>query len=197
MQIRRRQFIKLAALGGLGMAILALSARGYYPKLRERVLQRLSESQQFPRDWTARGPLTPADLEALLAMGKAIIALDGIQWAHYAAYFQWRAMELRGYKQLYEHLVSWVDQGAIRTYGHSFLACDGKQQRQIAEGMLRDRGNRLGRLWMLLFARQCFFFDQYFVRELLTLFARTDLWRKLGYDSWPGVLPQPQSDLVS
>lgn len=187
MPITRRRFIKLATLGGLTTAILALSAGGYYTKLRTRFLQRLNEAQQFPQNWSTRGPLNPADLEILLAVSKAILAVDGIRWARYAAYFQWRAKELPGYKQLYEQLVSWLDQGASRTYGQSFLSCNGKQQREIVEGTLRYRGNLAGRLWMLLFARQRFFFDQYFVRELFTLFAHTDLWLMLGYDSWPGL----------
>ncbi|MGH8613133.1 MAG: hypothetical protein ACREYF_14230 [Gammaproteobacteria bacterium] len=193
MQVGRRRFIMLVVLGGLGTAILALGAQGYYPKLQVRFRQRIRESGQFPQAWTARGPLNRADLETLLAASKAIIALDGIQWAHYAAYFQWRARELRGYKQLYEQLGSWLDQSASRSYGHSFLACDGRQQRLVVESVLRYRGNWIGRLWMPLFERQYFLFDYYFVRELFTLLARTDLWRKLGYDSWPGMLPQSLS----
>ncbi|MGH8657973.1 MAG: hypothetical protein ACREV4_05720 [Gammaproteobacteria bacterium] len=195
MQVKRRQFIRLAVLGGLGTAILALSAGGSYPKLRMLFQQRLRETGLFPKAWTELGPLGRTDLETLLAASKAIVALDGIEWAHYAAYFQWRARELRGYKQLYEQLAHWLDQSASRSCGHSFLACDGKQQRRVVEGVMRYRGNWIGHLWMPLFERQYFLFDRYFVQELFTLFARTDLWRKLGYDSWPGVLPQ--SDPVS
>ncbi len=61
-------------------------------------------------------------------------------------------------------------------------------QRGVLARCLRvgNPAGHLGKARAGLFERQWLVYDRYIVREIFDLFARTDAWVKLGYETWPG-----------
>jgi hypothetical protein len=49
-----------------------------------------------------------------------------------------------------------------------------------------NAASHLGKAQAGLFQRQWLIYDRYIIREIFDLFARTDAWVKLGYETWPG-----------
>ncbi len=89
---RRRFLVVLtAALAALGTAAGEI----------RRILRELAVPEQAGGLPDAPpGPLDPAVLATLVASSRAVIG-EPVETSHYAAYFQWRASHLRGYRAVY------------------------------------------------------------------------------------------------
>src|SRR5262249_27469571 len=138
-------------------------------------------------DDAATGELSATQLRTLLAATAAVVGAP-IRQEHYAAFFRWRAAHLRGHLGLYARFCAAVDRAAQGAAGVALPGCRVGVQRRILERAFRARadaavhGPWLRRLldydWQL--------YERYILREVLALFAATDAWVLLGYDTWPG-----------
>jgi hypothetical protein len=173
---RRRFLVVLtAALAALGTAAGEI----------RRILRELAVPEQAGGLPDAPpGPLDPAVLATLVASSRAVIG-EPVETSHYAAYFQWRASHLRGYRAVYTEFHRAVDRDARRLAGRPFPACPPGVQRDVLSRLQARARSRWGRLLLggLPWAR----YERYILQEALALFARTDAWVLLGYDGWPGV----------
>jgi hypothetical protein len=133
------------------------------------------------------GELSVIQLRTLLAAAAAVAGAP-IRQEHYAAFFRWRAAHLRGHARLYARFCAAVDRAAHGAAGVAFAGCGVEVQRRILERAFRARadaavtGVSLRRLldydWRL--------YERHILREVLALFAATDAWVLLGYETWPG-----------
>jgi hypothetical protein len=126
-------------------------------------------------------------LQVLQTTTAALIDLP-VEMTHYRDFFQWRSRNVPGYKALYEQFAMTVNEAARQSAGTRFVDCNRVAQLRVLERSLRA-GNAAGRLACVragLFDRPWLQYDRYIVREVFDLFARTDAWIKLGYETWPG-----------
>ncbi len=180
MSVSRRRFLKifLVATGSAAVAYAGFlrPLRGGWRWLAFPVLE-----------LTPTGPLNEKALSALLATTEALIDYP-IEKDHYADFLRWRSENLRGHKALYERFAATVNRLANRSSGCEFTECEKAVRRKILETAFRVRAatSRLDRLRIGLLERDWWLFDLHIVRPITSLFARTDAWRLVGYDSWPG-----------
>jgi len=107
---------------------------------------------------------------------------------HYQDFFRWRSENVAGYHGLYERFAKAMDSAAVQAGHPRFVDCNETVQRGLLDRCLRT-GNAAGdlaRIRVGLFERQALVFDRHLIREIFDLFARTDAWIKLGYETWPG-----------
>lgn len=184
----RRKFLKLfiTAVGG------GLAGYGAFRYL----------SGQFPdRIWilnswltepslaeTPPGAVDEHALQILMIAAQTLLGVS-IEEAHYETYFRWRSENLPGYKSLYEKFATGLDRAAQDLAGCDFIACEADSRYTLLEKAfeVRDRAGRLEEIRLGLFDREWLRFDRYIVREIFSLFARTDALILLGYDAWPGL----------
>jgi hypothetical protein len=147
--------------------------------------QLLYQKLAFPTlEDTPTGSLEDRVLQTLMSTTKALAGLP-VELAHYEDYFRWHAETVPGYKTLYERFAATVERSA----GCNFSDCDIETQRKILASAFETRTSpgRLDRLRRGVLDRDWLLYDEYVVREILALFARTDAWILLGYDAWPGM----------
>lgn len=133
------------------------------------------------------GELSATQVRTLLAAAAAVAGAS-IREEHYAAFFRWRAAHLRGHLRLYARFCVAVDRAARGAEGTVFADCSAEVRNRILERAFRARADAavpepsLRRLrdfdWRL--------YERHILREILALFAATDAWLVLGYDTWPG-----------
>lgn len=176
--VSRRKFLEIAGAGTIG------AATGYPVFHFSRpALRRWLREPKLPLGAT-RGPLGEATLQVLQATTAALIEIP-VDLGHYRDFFRWRSQNVPGYKGLYEQFAARVNAAA----GASFADCDRVAQCAVLARCLRagNAAGRAGKVWAGLFDRQWLLYDRYIVREIFDLFARTDAWVQLGYETWPGV----------
>jgi hypothetical protein len=108
-----------------------------------------------------------------------------VELSHYTRYFQWRAENLPGYRDIYERFAQTLDAAAKRASHTGFVECPAAVQLRVLQDTTTNRGP-IGALIRGMFDRTPLLFHKYIVREILTLFVRTDAWVLLGYEAWPG-----------
>jgi len=175
--MQRRDFLKIAAVA-TGSAVICVT----WP-LRSLVWRLiLPVLQEAPP-----GQLGQQTLQSLLAATEALIDYP-VELNHYADFFRWRAEHLPGHKALYDRFATVVDGAARRLDGCAFVACNkGTRQRILTMAFkVRHVQGRVSRLRVAILERDWLLFDQYVVRPTMSLFARTDVWRLVGYPAWPG-----------
>jgi hypothetical protein len=167
----------MAGIGTIGAATGYPAFRFSRPALRRWLLE-----PGLPLG-AATGPLDDATLQVLQATMAALIDTSA-DMGHYRDFFQWRSQHVPGYKGLYEHFAANVNAAA----GTPFAGCNVVAQRRVLARCLRagNPAGHLGNVRAGLFERQWLVYDRYIVREIFDLFARTDAWVKLGYETWPG-----------
>ncbi len=182
MPLYRRDFLKILLVTAGGAT--AVSIVGFGGPLRSSY-----DWLAFPGlDNTPTGPLNEQTLKALLATTE-VLADNPVEKTHYERFFQWRSENLRGYKNLYERFLRTVNDSARRSHGCDFAECEVATRRRILERsfQVRNASSRLEKVRIGVLERDWVQFDEYIVREVLSLFARTDAWIALGYDAWPGM----------
>jgi hypothetical protein len=177
MTVSRRKFLQIAGLGTIGAATGYPAFQFSRPALRRWLVE-----PDLPLG-AAQGPLDEATLQVLQATTAALIEVP-VETGHYRDFFQWRSQNVPGYKGLYEQFAASVNAAVGTPFADSTVFA----QRDVLARCLRA-GNAAGHLDEVragLFDRQWLVYDHYIVREILDLFARTDAWVKLGYETWPG-----------
>jgi hypothetical protein len=180
--IPRRRFLGLIGITGvaavLGAWFFRLPAQGIgqLTALRGRLRPRLHP--------TPPGPLSRGALEVLEAATGTLVDMS-VDLARYSVFFTWRAANLPGYRDLYERFAAVLNDGARSATGRRFVECDvGTRRRLLQNVQLDSRGVHAA--VRVVTDRQWLRFEQYIVRQVLELFARTDAWVLLGYEAWPG-----------
>jgi hypothetical protein len=177
MTVSRRKFLQIAGIGTIGAATGYPALQFSRPALRRWLVE-----PDLPFG-AAAGPLNDATLKVLQATTAALLEAPA-ETGHYRDFFQWRSQNVPGYKGLYEQFAARVNDAA----GTSFADCTAVAQRGVLARCLRagNVASHLGKVRVGLFERQWLVYDRYIVREIFDLFARTDAWVKLGYETWPG-----------
>jgi hypothetical protein len=124
----------------------------------------------------------------------ATVALvgDRIDERRYEDFFRWKAANAGGYCSVYRSFISALDNGA-RVHGAPGFAAAPPSVREKLIGRAADvrhminTGDRIAGLRLALFDREWLLFERYVIREILTLFARTDAWLISGYGVYPGL----------
>ena len=187
MFVSRRGFLRffIVGAGGATVAYFAVHSsqagllaplRALYRRLPVPVLED-----------TPTGPLGVRASEVLLAVTEALVGVP-VELSHYKDFFRWRAENRRGYKALYERFATTLDRLAQRSGGCDFTDCTQHQQRQILDKAFQIRGatREWDKIHDWVLDRDWVLFDTHIVREIFSLFAKTDAWVLLGYESWPG-----------
>jgi hypothetical protein len=118
-----------------------------------------------------RGPAVDGAAPRLLTHAtEAIVALP-IDSQLYEQYFRWRLEHLRPARLLYARFLKALASES-KAAGVDFLAAEPDARRTVL-ARVSQRGDMSG-AWPKLRG------------EMLALFARTDAWLQLGYESWPG-----------
>lgn len=179
----RRSFLKIAAVAAGSAAVaggvLYRYARGAAADFYRRLVE---------LDKTAPvGALGDRELAALMAATRVLL-VGGIDERRYEDFFRWKAANAEGYKNLYEQFRATVDGAA----GGDFAAAAIDRQKEVMAKAARVRqvinaDDKVGGMRFALFDRDWLLFERYVVREILTLFARTDAWVLSGYGPHPGV----------
>jgi hypothetical protein len=177
MTVSRRRFLTIAGVGTIGAATGYPALRFSRPALRHWLVE-----PDLPLG-AATGPLDEATLQVLRATTTALIDTSA-DLGHYRDFFQWRSQNVPGYKSLYVQFAASVNEAA----GAPFADRNPAAQRGVLARCLRagNPAGHLGKAWAGLFEHQWLVYDRYVVREIFDLFARTDAWVKLGYETWPG-----------
>jgi hypothetical protein len=133
---------------------------------------------------TPTGPLSQQALQVLQATTLVLVDTP-VEMSHYSTFFQWQSENLPGYRDLYEEFALTLNQAGRRAAQRPFAECDIAVKQNILTKVDLDRG-RWAALAKGVFDRNWLRFEMYIVRQILTLFVRTDGWVLLGYESWPG-----------
>jgi len=179
--VSRRRFLQIAGVGTIGAATGYPALQLSRPALRHWLIQ-----PDLPVSG-ATGPLDETTARVLQATAAALLDAPA-EMGHYREFFQWRSQNVRGYKALYGQFAVSMNETAARAAGAPFADCKVVAQRGVLARCLRvgSCAGHLGKARAGLFDRQWLIYDRYIVREIFDLFARTDAWVKLGYETWPG-----------
>lgn len=187
MSVSRRKFLKLLAAavaggtGGYG-TIQYLGSR--FPD-RVWALNNWLTSPALEDDPT--GPVDNRVVQTLLAAVQALVDAPP-DTSHYQDFFRWRSQNLPGYKRLYEQFTTTANEAARNSAGCDFADCQPAKRYEILKKAFQVRAatGRLERIRAGIFDRDWVLFDRYIVREIFSLFARTNALVLLGYEAWPG-----------
>ena len=177
MPISRRGLLKTLVVAAVSTTL------GYVVIQRSRpTLERYLRNPDLPEP-AFTGILNAQTLQVLRATTEALIEVR-IEMSHYENFFRWRSENLPGYKSLYEQFARTVNAAV----GCNFAECDIAIRRGILEKAFQGRNltSKLDQVRIGVLARDWLRFDKYIVREIFTLFAKTDAWIMVGYESWPG-----------
>lgn len=173
--LTRRRFLTVAAAAALATAAGAAWTR------RREVRRWLVFA---PPDRSPTGPLPVRTEVVLRAMVVALLG-EPLDPAHYLDDLRWRAAHLRGHRALLVRFAADLDAAARRDGAAGFEALPRERQRRALDALRPVRGWR--RAWRGLAARPTARASEHVVRAVLTRFAGTDAWVRLGYPAWPGV----------
>ena len=182
----RRHFLKLAAYGTGGIVLAGALAYRFGSNAAAGAYRRLVELPKTPVV-----EIEAPTLAALIAATETLLP-DGIAEDRYRDFFRYKSQNVPGYGRLYARFGDAVDARA-RGEGAKDLASATKEVRERAIGKAHDvretlnQGDRIGGLRLAVFDREWLLFERYVVREILTLFSRTDAWIMSGYGEPPGV----------
>ncbi|OHB63079.1 MAG: hypothetical protein A2Y76_05020 [Planctomycetes bacterium RBG_13_60_9] len=179
MAISRRRFLQIGGVGTVG-AVTGFSALLF---ARPTLKHYLAEPD-LPG--SATGPLDEATMRVLEATTTALIDMP-VEIKHYQDFFRWRSQNVPGYKGLYERFAAAANEASAQS-GTPFADGNTAAQRTVLTRCFRagNAGGELRKARAGLFDREWLLYDRYILREILDLFARTDGWVKIGYETWPG-----------
>lgn len=170
----RRRFFKVVGIAAGGVSIAGAVA---YRHAKDRAGAYYRRWVELPKEGEV-GALDDTTLSALMS-ATTILLVEGIERDRYEDFFKWHAENAPGYKRIYERFAAAIgDDDASRARALQKIA-------GVRETINRD--NKVGGLRLALFDRDWLLFERYVVREILTLFGRTDAWLLSGYGSPPGV----------
>ena len=182
--ISRRRFLGLVGVVAIASIVAAWLPTQWARQLvaRARDWYRARTDPELPR--TAPGPLSPRTLEVVQTTTARLVDTP-VELSHYTRYFEFRAENLPGYREVYERFAQTLDAAAKRASHVGFVECPPAVQLRVLENTVPTPGP-VGALIGGMFDRTPQLFHKYVVREILALFVRTDAWVLLGYEAWPG-----------
>lgn len=189
-RLSRRQFLAagVAVTGAvLGVSLAMQGRKTWWLAPARWGYHRLTQIPMLPTATPA--PLDMPVQETLAAATKALLEVP-VEIKHYIEYFDWHAENLPGYRRLYVKFHKAVEKASYERCGQAFSRCDAASQRALLEREFLDRlpQSHTDRLWEATANRSwTLLVDRYLFREILELFARTDVWQLLGYQGWPGI----------
>ena len=187
MLISRRSFLKIFVVAASSVAVAYMVVQSL-PAWLLTPIRVLHRRLMFPvLEDAPTGVLNPLTLRVLLAMTETLTGTR-VELSHYEDFFRWHAENRRGYKALYERFAVTLDQSARQAAGCNFVGCNENIRRKILEkaSQVGSTTGIYGKVRRRVLARDWVLFDQYIIRSILLVFARTDAWVLLGYESWPG-----------
>ncbi|MCK6546248.1 hypothetical protein L6R52_10395 [Myxococcota bacterium] len=195
MRHTRRRALQIGALATGGALVGGALATGW---LHAAAADRYRRLVELPK--TPPAPLDAHTVEALRQVTAALL-VEGIDESRYEDFFRWKAENAAGYAALYTRLARALDAEARLAGAQSFAAATRAQRHEAlakARGVraMINTNDRTAGAWYMLFERDWLLFERYVVRELLTLFAKTDAWVLSGYGQPPGVPRTIDSYLV-
>jgi hypothetical protein len=126
------------------------------------------------------GALDDDTARTLRAAAEALVGEAGRD-ERYAAPFRWRAAHLPGYLELYRRFSRFVDTGGSR-----FVSLSAAERRRRLGR--RFPGGRLRHLLTGWAAPERMRMRRNVIEEILAVYAATDAWSDLGYQTWPGAV---------
>jgi hypothetical protein len=168
-QITRRKFFALLASGTAAAIGSLLYFRSSLHSDRKSFLERSRRTTS---------PLGEETLKILIAMAEALTGRSTLQ-GDYAGYYHWRAQNLQGYKTRYERFADLLQARSIaatkRNFGDNPMNVRLEIVNSFRPAFQKSKSETGLRT-----------FEKYIIQETLHLFARTDAFLALGYDSFPG-----------
>jgi hypothetical protein len=133
-------------------------------------------------------PLELGLIEVLNAGALALLAVP-VESQNYADFLSRRAELLPGHRDLHRRAARMLDRTCRERFGKSFLLADPEKRLVVAKEVLivEPEQGKLALVWRAISARERFLVDRHVGRPVLNLFEHTDLYRALGYPSWPGM----------
>jgi hypothetical protein len=182
----RRRFLKRVAYSASGAIVAGAIALRFGRNGAASFYRRLVELPPAPVV-----EIEDAVSKALRA-ATATLLPSGIDENRYDDFFRHKSKNVLGYGRLYARFRDAADARARRLGAQSFEKADPNVRDKVlaVAGEVRDtinRGDRLGGARLAVFDREWLLFERYLVREILTLFSRTDAWLLSGYGPHPGV----------
>lgn len=179
--------MKIVGIAAGGVTVAGALA---YRHAKDRASEYYRKLVELPEEGEL-GPISDAALSALMATTAALL-VEGIDPNRYEDFFRWHAENARGYRRLYERYSASVDEAARASGAAGFAAAERAVQKKVLDkiaGVRRtiNANDRAGALMLALFDREWLLYERYVVREILTLFGRTDAWILSGYGPPPGV----------
>lgn len=174
-RVTRRRFLALGT-------VAAVAAAAGVAWVQRRALRRWLVFA--PPGHSSPGPLPTRAEVVLRALVPALLG-EPVDPGPYVEELRWRAAHLRGHRAILVRFTEHLDAGARRAGAAGFDALPRDAQRRVLDGLRPVRGWR--RAWRGLAERERAQAIEYVVRVLLTRFAGTDAWVRLGYPAWPGV----------
>lgn len=176
--------MKIVGIAAGGVTVAGALA---YRHAKERASEYYRKFVELP-DEGELGPVSDQVLSALMATTTALL-VEGIDPNRYEDFFRWHAENARGYRRIYERFAASIDDAAG---AKGFVAADRATQKKVLDKIADVRrtinaNDRTGALMLALFDREWLLYERYVVREILTLFGRTDAWVLSGYGPPPGV----------
>jgi hypothetical protein len=187
MAVTRRRFLRVLGIAAGGAAAAGAIAYRFAKGRAGEYYRRLVE---LPAEGEL-GAIGDAELEALMAATVSLVGRE-IDLARYEDFFRWHAEHALGYRRLYSSFTAAVDRAAREAGAPKFAGAPEAIQtaalskaREVRVAINRDDKARA--LMFAMFDREWLLFERYVVREILTLFARTDAWVLSGYGAPPGL----------
>jgi hypothetical protein len=182
----RRRFLKLAVYGTGGVIFTGTLAYRFGKSAASSFYRRLVELQKAPVVEIEAATLAP------LTTATAVLLPEGFDPDRYADFFRYKSANVPGYGRLYARFRDAADNDARKRGARDFASAPVEIRAQVI-GRASDvrstlnSGDRIGGLKLAVFDREWLLFERYIVREILTLFSRTDAWILAGYGDPPGV----------
>jgi hypothetical protein len=182
----RRRFLKILGIAA-GGAVLAGSLA--YRTAKSGAAEYYRKLVELPAG--EAGAIDDATLATLMTATIPLL-VEGIDLNRYEDFFRWHAQNAPGYFPLYRQFHTTMEEAAKSTGAPSFAEASVEIRKNILERAAAVRrtineDDKVGGLKFALFEREWLLYERYIVREILTLFGRTDAWLLAGYGHPPGV----------
>lgn len=178
-EINRRKFLIFLATGSaaaiVGSVIIFRS-----PDSSDRLLDSLLLPEDIPP-----GGLNKATLNTLIAMAEALAGRQNLQ-GDYSNYFNWRSQNFAGYRSRYERFSKILQHKSLKMTKRNFGDNPLKLRLTVINSFRPFLKKVQKKKQPNLSDDPLFQFEKFIIQETLHLFARTDAFLALGYDSFPG-----------
>jgi hypothetical protein len=132
-----------------------------------------------------KGALSPAGLATLGSFTSTLLG-DSIEGSHYDAMFNLRAERISGHRELIESFAVALDEGSMDLDGSVFSQLPEAKKLKMVSKLTDLRASEVERLTALVVHPKWILINRHIVDPILTQFARSDAWLRLGYAAYPG-----------